>query len=137
MFKKVRVIFVVISLSLIMAIIPQDKSFASDNRFYTPFHFKTQDGKWDGKGSISNGATVHVYIYPYKQIYSGSDFRIRLCSASSGKCTSYKTPKRYSISTVDSFYTSFYSMYGGTYYVDVIDYVPGSVEGQGRFIPRY
>ncbi|GGE10724.1 hypothetical protein GCM10011571_10050 [Marinithermofilum abyssi] len=94
--------------------------------------FATEDGKWDKTIAttttdtnvrITLGDLWRVNKSTGERIYYASDFLPldgRLCSASTGNCTSYK-----SFNDPTFGYIPFTNMKPGTYYLDVIDYETG------------
>ncbi|MFC7439576.1 hypothetical protein [Laceyella putida] len=94
-------------------------------------YFSTEDGKIDGTVTVNTKyAFVGVYdleaynSYGYDRIYEdASMLKVRLCSYSTGNCTSYK---RFTLpdSTSTYPYVHFPNMRNGKYYIDIIDTWP-------------
>ncbi|OYD09659.1 hypothetical protein [Paludifilum halophilum] len=81
--------------------------------------------KGGNRKKVPNHYTIEVNMYDLQPSVSASQLRVRLCSASTGNCTSYKEP-----TGSNYMYVKFTNMYGGGYYVDVRDTISGSVSGQ-------
>jgi hypothetical protein len=93
--------------------------------FYGYYKFATGDGKWDGKVWVRNGGNVRFEIQNYQHNYVGK-VSVRLCSAATGNCTSFKN-----IDGPGS--VMFYNMVGGTYLGDIISRESGEVKGRVGF----
>ncbi|WP_194842014.1 hypothetical protein [Gracilibacillus salitolerans] len=79
------------------------------------YTFKTNDGRWDGQMYVkSNGGNVVVRVATPRTV------NVRLCSANTGNCTSYKSNNQSGI-------ISYYNLIGGKYYGDVSS--PYNLEG--------
>ncbi|WP_124726756.1 hypothetical protein [Staphylospora marina] len=107
-----------------MLVAPAEKSYAAQD-FYGPASFTTEDGKWDGNITVdSTYRTVRLTIdQNLMRIYKATDIpkpwspaslTARLCSASSGNCTSFKT-------FGSSRTITFTNMLPAKYYIDIRD----------------
>jgi hypothetical protein len=88
-----------------------------------PYKFATGDGEWDGKLKVRNGYNIRFEIQNLNRPIKVS---VRLCSASTGNCTSFKN-----IDSPGS--VMFNNMVGGTYYGDIISRESGEVKGKVFF----
>jgi hypothetical protein len=99
----------------------ENEAFAD---YYGPYKFATGDGEWDGKSKVRNGGNVRFEIQNYQ--HNSVKVSVRLCSASTGNCTSFKN-----IDSPGS--VMFNNMGGGTYYGDIISRESGEVKGRVLF----
>lgn len=93
-----------------------------------PSYWFTEDGKYDGRVKPTK-SEPHVSVTIWEVYYVNhktkkttpttnySKLSVRLCNASTGKCTSFKKFKKLG----DVGYVDFYSMKPGTYNVDIVD----------------
>lgn len=94
--------------------------------------FATEDGKWDKMiQTTSTDTNVRIKLGDLWKVNKSTGERIdyasdflpldgRLCNASTGNCTSYK-----SFDSPTFGYITFTGMKPGTYYLDIIDYETG------------
>ncbi|WP_224773546.1 hypothetical protein [Metabacillus idriensis] len=101
------------------------------------YSFQTEDGKWDGEiGNPNRGSDLEVELISpiYLRTSSGSKLLtnysnvwVRLCNASTGKCTGYHS--------LAGGKTLFTGMKTGKFYVDVKDgYTSGNVSGKLQIV---
>jgi hypothetical protein len=100
----------ILILSVVFFVVSISFTSAAEATTFGPYQFTTEDGRWDGKLEANSGQNVYVLIDNWTY-YKAS---VRLCSAQSGNCTSFKTPP-HPYGTV-----TFTNMASGTYYGDVI-----------------
>ncbi|SDW64131.1 hypothetical protein SAMN05444487_10512 [Marininema mesophilum] len=129
--RKMAILFVALFTFMVVSAVP-----AYADNFFGWKYFKTEDGKYEHTFKTTNSyKNVGVDVSEIKKVKkstgtksngSPSSLNVRLCSSSSGNCTSWKN---LSTGAVD-----FTDMKVGTYYVDIRDkyasyYYSGYVSG--------
>lgn len=121
--KVISMFSLIFSLAMVLVLFGIHGS-ASASDYYEGW-FTTEDGAWDGEITVSSSLDlVRVGVRDTESISSvgyvddlygdTSMLRVRLCSVSSGNCTSYK-------SFTSDHLADFTNMKTGTYHVDIID----------------
>ncbi|MGG3523641.1 hypothetical protein ABES33_28455 [Bacillus pseudomycoides] len=99
---------------------------------YEDNYFTTNDGKWDGTFTVGTyGNMIYLNIERAWKNSSGSaievtDLKARLCNASTGNCTSYKTFYPGEPHIAEAYWQN---LIPGTYRVDITEPYASTVSG--------
>ncbi|SDW64060.1 hypothetical protein SAMN05444487_10510 [Marininema mesophilum] len=114
--RKIAILFMALFTFIVVNAVP-----AYADKDYDPKYFKTEDGKYEQTIQTINNDDVTVDTFDVKKVNkstgeksdgSPSSLDVRLCSSSSGNCTSWKNL------SIDAY---FWNMKAGTYYIDIRD----------------
>jgi hypothetical protein len=116
----VKKMFAMLTLILVLTLAGVSSTLAAT-------YFNTEDGRYEmSLSTTSSKEDVRITVSNLREVHyagyesgaSGTQIQARLCSASTGNCTSYQT--------MGGNTTTFTNMIPSTYYVDIRDLLSGS-----------